>query len=146
MDGDLVKDVNPKHKTGNHDPQAIWALAFTLSAYFCNEPRVEVDLNPSKFWFYRFGNTLLASTHGDTVKHEQLGAIMACDRPVDWGQTKHRYWLTGPVHSKNLKEFPGVICESFRTLAASDSYAAGHGYRAGRDMTCIVYHSEHGEN
>jgi len=130
---------------GNHDPQAIWALAFTLSAYFSNEPRVEVDLNPSKFWYYRFGTTLLGSTHGDTVKHGQLGAIMACDRPADWGQTKHRYWLTGHVHSKNVQEFPGVICESFRTTAASDSYANGHGYRAGRDMSCIVYHAEHGE-
>lgn len=130
---------------GNHDPQAIWALAFTLAAYFDNEPRVKVDLDPSKFWYYCFGKTLIASTHGDTVKHEQLGAIMAADRPTEWGKTKHRYWLTGHVHSKNVKEFPGVICESFRTLAASDSYAAGHGYRAGRDMTCIVYHREHGE-
>jgi hypothetical protein len=130
---------------GNHDPQAIWALAFTLAAYFHNEPRIEVDLGPSKFWYYRFGKVLLGSTHGDTVKHEQLGAIMACDRAEDWGQTKHRYWLTGHVHSKNVKEFPGVICESFRTLAAADSYAAGHGYRAGRDMTCIVYHKTDGE-
>ena len=40
---------------------------------------------------------------------------------------------------------PGVTCESFRTLAAKDAYAAGHGYRAGRDMRCIVHHREHGE-
>lgn len=130
---------------GNHDPQAVWALAFTLSAYFANEPRVEVDLGPSKFWFHRFGKVLIGSTHGDTAKHEQLPAIMACDRPEDWGVTKHRYWYTGHVHHTSLKEFPGVVCESFRTLAAKDSYAAGHGYRAGRDMVCIVLHKEHGE-
>jgi hypothetical protein len=130
---------------GNHDPQAIWALAFTLSAYFSNEPRVEVDLGPSKFWYFKFGKVLIGSTHGDTAKHEQLGGIMACDRAEDWGATKHRYWYTGHVHSKGVKELPGVVCESFRTLAAQDAYAAGHGYRAGRDMCCIVHHREHGE-
>jgi hypothetical protein len=130
---------------GNHDPQAIWALIFTLAAYFANEPRVEVDIEPSKFWFYRFGKVLIGSTHGDTAKHEQLGPIMACDRPEDWGATKFRVWYTGHVHHSSVKEFPGVICESFRTLAAQDAYAAGHGYRAGRDMRCIVHHREHGE-
>lgn len=130
---------------GNHDPQAIWALSLTLSAYFSNDPRVEVDLNPSKFWFYRFGSVLIGSTHGDTCKHEALPGIMACDRAEDWGVTKHRYWYTGHVHSQNVREFPGVVCESFRTLAAKDSYAAGHGYRAGRDMVCIVHHKDHGE-
>src|SRR5690606_11620311 len=29
---------------GNHGPQAIWSLAFTLAAFFENNPRVEVDL------------------------------------------------------------------------------------------------------
>ena len=130
---------------GNHDPQAVWALAMTIAAYFSNEPRVAVDLNPSKFWFYRFGKVLIGSTHGDTVKHETLPGIMACDQPEDWGATRHRYWYTGHVHSQHVREFPGVVCESFRTLAAKDSYAAGHGYRAGRDMVCIVHHFEDGE-
>lgn len=130
---------------GNHDPQAIWALAYTLAAFFENEPRVDVDLSPSDFWYYRFGKVLIGSTHGDKVKHSQLGPIMATDRAKDWGETEHRYWYTGHVHSQNVTETPGVLCESFRTLAAKDSYANGHGYRAGRDMVCIVHHKDHGE-
>lgn len=130
---------------GNHDPEAIWALAYTLEAFFDREKRVEVDLHPSPFWYYRFGKVLIGSTHGDKVKHAQLGGIMASDRSKDWGETRHRYWYTGHVHSQNVTELPGVICESFRTLAAKDSYANGHGYRAGRDMICIVHHREHGE-
>lgn len=139
------KKVIVKCIPGNHDPQAIWALAFTLSAYFSNEKRVEVDLGPSKFWFYRFGKVLIGSTHGDTVKPDSLAAVMACDRPEDWGQTKYRYFYTGHIHSSNKKEYPGMVWESFRTLAAQDSYAAGHGYRAGRDMLAIVHHKEFGE-
>lgn len=130
---------------GNHDPQAKWALVFALSAYFENNPRVVIDTSPSKFWFYKFGQVLIGSTHGDTVKHEGLPGVMAADRAVDWGSTKHRYWYTGHVHNTIVKEFPGVVCESFRTLAAKDAWAAGHGYRAGRDMRCIVHHKEFGE-
>lgn len=130
---------------GNHDPHAIWALAFSIAAYFDKEPRVTVDLSPSKFWFHRFGSVLIGATHGDTVKPDQLLGVMATDKASDWGETKHRYWYTGHVHHQRVYEYPGVVCESFRTLAARDAYAAGHGYRAGRDMRAIVLHSTHGE-
>lgn len=139
------KKVYVRFVQGNHDPHAVWALAFTIAAYFSNEPRVEVDLSPSKFWFFRFGRVLIGATHGDTAKHEALPGVMAADQPESWGKTKHRYWYTGHVHHQSVKEFPGVVCESFRTLAAKDAYAAGHGYRAGRDMVAIVHHAEHGE-
>jgi hypothetical protein len=132
-------------KPGNHDPQSIYALIFALAAYFENDPRVRIEISPSKYSFMRFGKVLIGSTHGDTVKHPQLPGLMAADRPEDWGQTKHRYWYTGHVHHTSVSEFPGVVCESFRTLAAKDAYAAGHGYRAGRDMRCIVHHKDHGE-
>jgi hypothetical protein len=130
---------------GNHDPQAIWALAYALHAYFCNESRVEVDLGPSKFWYLTFGKVLIGATHGDTVKPEKLPGIMAADKPQEWGESTKRYWYTGHIHSRNAIEFPGVMWESFRTLAAQDAYAASHGYRSGRDMVLIVHHREHGE-
>ncbi|MGZ4851223.1 MAG: oxidoreductase [Candidatus Bathyarchaeia archaeon] len=139
------EEVIVRFVDGNHDPQAIWALAFTIQAYFSDNPRVKVDLSPSKFWYYRFGKVLIGATHGDTVKHDSLLGVMACDRAEDWGATKHRYWYSGHVHHQSVKEYPGVVCESFRTLAAKDAYAAGHGYRAGRDMVCITHHRDHGE-
>jgi UDP-2,3-diacylglucosamine pyrophosphatase LpxH len=131
--------------TGNHDPHSIWALAMTIAGYFSNEPRVMVDLSPSRFWFYRFGQVLIGATHGDTAKHDVLPGVMAADKPQDWGTTVHRYWYTGHVHHQSVREYPGVVCESFRTLAAKDAYAAGAGYRAGRDMLGIVHHTQHGE-
>jgi len=131
--------------SGNHDPHAVWALAFTIAAFFESEPRVFVDLSPSKHWYFRHGRTLIGTTHGDTVRHEALPGMMAADCPEDWGQTRHRYWLTGHVHTQSVREFAGVTCESFRTLAAADAYAAGKGYRAGRDMRAIVYSVDGGE-
>ena len=141
-----------KHETvivrfvaGNHDPHAVWALAFSIAAYFDNEPRVSVDLSPAAHWFHRFGSVLIGATHGDKTKHRDLLGVMATDRAEDWGQTKHRYFYTGHIHSQTVTELPGLVCESFRTLAAKDAYAAGAGYRAGRDMRCIVHHRRHGE-
>jgi hypothetical protein len=130
---------------GNHDPHSIWALALTIAAYFEKDPRVEVDLSPSLFWYFRFGKVLIGATHGDKAQHKDLLGIMASDRAKDWGDTKHRYWYTGHIHSRTVTESPGVVCESFRTLAAKDAWAAGMGYRAGRDMLCIIHHMEHGE-
>jgi hypothetical protein len=131
--------------SGNHDPHSSFALALALDAFFHAEPRVKVDLNASPFWYYRFGKVLIGVTHGDTVKPAQLPGIMAADRAEDWGLTKHRYWYTGHVHHTSRREFPGVVQESFRTLAAKDAWHTGAGYRSGRDMHAIVLHRDHGE-
>lgn len=139
------KRVVVRFEPGNHDPEAKWAITFALKAYFENNDRVTIDTSPSKFYYLQFGKVLIGSTHGDTVKHEKLAGIMAADRPMEWGVTRHRYWLTGHVHNKTVTEQPGALCESFRTLAAPDAYASSHGYRSGRDLYCIVYHKEHGE-
>lgn len=139
------KRVIVRNVTGNHDDHSAMFLSIALDAYFHNEKRVTVDCSPAKFWFYRFGKVLLGSTHGDTAKPEKLPGIMAADAAKDWGDTKFRYWYTGHIHSRNVIEFPGVMWESFRTLAGKDAWHAAQGYRSGRDMTAITLHKEYGE-
>ena len=130
---------------GNHDGHSSYALSLMLSCYFHNEPRVEVDLSPATAWYYKFGQVLIGSTHGDTLKGGDMVAIMAADKPKEWGESKHRYWYVGHVHHQDSKEYRGGVVEYFRTLAARDAWHAGQGYRAGRDMRLIVLHKEHGE-
>lgn len=139
------KHVIVRFVSGNHDPHAVWSIAFTIAAYFDSDPRVTVDLSPSPFWFFRFGKVLIGATHGDKAKGDSLLGVMANDRAEDWGQTKFRYWYLGHVHHERVKELSGVVCESFRTLAAKDAYASAYGYRAGRDMRCIIHHRDFGE-
>lgn len=139
------RDVVVRINKGNHDGHSSFALALALDAYFASEPRVKIDLSPAAMWYFRFGRVLLGSTHGDTCKMANLPGVMAADKPVEWGKTAHRYWYIGHVHHQDLKEYPGVVCETFRTLAARDAWHAGQGYRAGRDMRLIVHHREHGE-
>lgn len=138
------KQVIVRNVRGNHDPHASYALALALDAYFANEPRVTVEMSPSPFWYFKFGSTLLGVTHGDGIKMESLGPVMAHDSP-DWSACDFRYWYIGHVHHSQIKELVGVTVESFRTLASGDAWHHGKGYRSGRDMRCIVISKDHGE-
>lgn len=129
---------------GNHDDHTAIMLAICLDNYYANEPRCVIDTSPMQFHYYRFGEVLIGTTHGDRFKIDRLPALMACDKKEDWGQTTYRHWYTGHVHHDSLKELPGCTVETFRTLAAKDAWHHGQGYRAHRDMKADLYHREFG--
>lgn len=149
---DMIKLALAKHPKvevinaiGNHDDHSSVMLAAFLDAYFSNEDRVTIQPTVSKFHYFKFGKCLVGVTHGDTVKHADLGELMAADRPEDWGATEHRYWYVGHIHHSRKSELLGCTVESFRTLAAKDAWHAAKGYRSGRDMNAIVLHKDFGE-
>lgn len=129
---------------GNHDPDSTHWIQLALSMYFDNEDRVDIIVDPAAYHFYRFENVLLGVTHGDGAKMEDLPQIMAHLRAEEWGQTKHRHWLTGHIHHKTVKEFNGCKVESFNTLAPSDAWHAKSGYFAAREMHSLIFNPEHG--
>tara|TARA_E500000081_G_scaffold2817_2_gene3052 strand:+ start:269 stop:1441 length:1173 start_codon:yes stop_codon:yes gene_type:complete len=130
---------------GNHDDHTSVMLSAFLAAYFHAEPRVEVLPTTNKFHYFQHGKTLIACTHGDTIKLNALTEIMATDKPEMWAQSQHRYWYTGHIHHTTRQELRGSVVESFRTLAAKDAWHMNSGYRSGRDMFCIVHDKEYGE-
>lgn len=130
---------------GNHDDHTSMMLMTILTHIFSNEPRVFIYDSPTIKHYYRHGKVLLGVHHGHTIKMAELPMQMATDKPTDWGETLHKYWLTGHIHHDSKKEFNGVIVESFRTLAGRDAWHAQQGYNSGRDMKCILFHSEYGE-
>lgn len=148
----IIETALTKHKRlrvineiGNHDEHTSQLLTLALSAMYERNKRVSFDESPARFHYHRFGSNLIGIHHGDTVKPDKLGEIMAADRPDDWGQTRFRYWFTGHVHHRRVFELPGCTVESFRTLAAKDAWHASSGYRSGRDMQAIVLHKDVGE-
>jgi len=130
---------------GNHDDHTSVMLSAFLAAYFHAEPRVEVLPTTNKFHYFEHGKTLIACTHGDTIKLQALSEIMATDQPEMWAKSQHRYWYTGHIHHTTRQELRGSVVESFRTLAAKDAWHMNSGYRSGRDMYCIVHDKEYGE-
>lgn len=141
---DKHKHVDVQILRGNHDEMSALMLAMALASFYDSDERVHVDTGSNPFKYYRHGKCFIGAVHGDRTKMTDLGAIMATDRPKDWGETIHRHWYTGHVHHDSMKELRGCTVETFRTLAAGDNYANSHGYRAGRDLKLDVMHKERG--
>lgn len=132
---------------GNHDEHSSIAVAYFLLAWYRNEPRVEVDVDPSLFWWHKFGTVLLGATHGHEAKAKDMPAIMAHRRAVDWGATKHRHAHTFHLHhtAKIRDTISGVVVEVHESPAPQDAWHWGCGYLSGRSMQSITYDARFGE-
>jgi hypothetical protein len=131
--------------SGNHDPISSIHLAMLLEALYENEPRVEVITSPNPYWYYKFGKNLIGTCHGDGAKGKDLPGIMANDVREWWGQSDYCVWFVGHVHHKDIKDYTGCTVEYMRTLAASDAWHHGQGYRARRSIEAITLHKDGGE-
>jgi len=69
---------------------------------------------------------------------------MSSNWPEEWGRTKHRVWYTGHVHHDSVKEVPGCLVESVRTIAPKTSWEFSRGYNAMRDLKCDLWHKSEG--
>jgi len=139
------EQVQVVNAPGNHDHVLALALNVMMANIYENEPRVQVDSAPTMRHYIKHGKVLIGVVHGHQTRDNDLGAIMATERPKDWGDTEYRYFYRGHHHQDKLTELRGCKVEQFRTLAPADAYASGGGYMSGQDMKAIVHHAEHGE-
>lgn len=130
---------------GNHDPHAHVALTMGLRGHYRNHPRVEIIVEPSDFFYYRFGKVLIGATHGHKLRPPKMVMDMAVTRRDDWAAADYRYFYFGHIHHETALETGDVRCESFQTVASKDAYASSHGYTAGRSLTSITHHKRDGE-
>ena len=149
---DIINMLLRKHNkiiirnvAGNHDPHSTIFLNAYIKAWFGSDDRIIVEDKPSAFWFYKWGKNLIGSTHGDTVKMDNLPEIMAADASHWWSDTEFRYWYIGHVHHSQKKEYRTCMVESFGTLAAKDSWHTASGYRSQRQIKFKVLHKKFGE-
>lgn len=132
---------------GNHDPHCSVAIAHHLKAWYRNEPRVTVDIDPGLFWYHRFGRVMLAATHGHETKLQDLPGVMAARRAEDWGLTRFRYAHGFHIHHRRLFGFEAgaVVAESHQAPVAQDAWHHGAGFLSGRSLQTITYHRSFGE-
>lgn len=132
---------------GNHDEYSSVAVAYFLHAWYRNEPRVTVDVDPSLFFWHRFENVMIGATHGHTVKIAQMPQIMAHRRAEDWGATKYRYVHGFHLHhtAKTMTEGGGCVTEIHQAPVPQDAWHYGAGFLSGRSLQAITYHARHGE-
>lgn len=132
---------------GNHDEHSAIAAAYFMLAWYRNDPRVTVDVDPSLFWWHRWGLVQLGATHGHTVKLKDMPSIMAHRRAEDWGRTRFRYVHGFHIHhaSKYQTEGQGCIAESHQAPVPQDAWHYGAGFLSGRSIQTITYHEDFGE-
>jgi hypothetical protein len=130
---------------GNHDDESALAVTLALVMFYKNNPRVTVDDDAGRYWWWSWGKVLLGATHGDQAKMKDLPLIMAARNPEAWGKSKFRSIYTGHIHRETAIENGGVTTESFRTPAAPDAWTVGMGYCPSRSMYSITHHKDHGE-
>lgn len=131
---------------GNHDPDSSIAIAHFLSAWFRNDPRVEIDTDDSIYWFYEHGICMFGATHGHAAKINQMPGIMAADEPEMWGRTSFRIAYGFHVHhkTKSTGREGGANFETFETPVPIDQWHFDEGYRSNRSLCVRTYHSEGG--
>lgn len=129
---------------GNHDELLSAMLALALSLIYENEPRVTIDTSPEMYHWFRFGQNLIGTHHGDKAKPMDLLGVMATDRKQDWGETTHRRFYCGHFHHLITKEVPGVVIDYLPTMAGADAWHRSMGYRSARAMYMDVFHREFG--
>lgn len=130
---------------GNHDPDAAFAIAVAVSMFFDNNPRVNVRLSRDYLWWTTFGKNLIAAHHGDKIKPMELHGVLSNDCQAVWGECEYRYVFRGHIHHDTVIEYQRTRMESLRTLAKSDAWHRGQGYRSMRDTRVIIYHEQFGE-
>ena len=72
------KHVHMIHAGGNHDPASTVWLREMFAAYYDEEPRVTVDVNPDLYCCYEFGKTSLFFHHGHKRKVGNIETVFAC--------------------------------------------------------------------
>lgn len=130
---------------GNHDEETAVALAEALSLLFDAEVRVEFDLDPGLWWFYRRGIVQIGATHGHTCKPAKMPGVMIQRRPQDYAAAKVHRFYHGHLHNTMVGEEMGVPIECLQTIIPGDAYHVGAGYGGGRSMIAIEFNETRGE-
>lgn len=134
---------------GNHDEDSSIAIAYFLLAWYRNEPRITVDVDPSDYFWFRFGQVMLGATHGHQTSNHiaKMPGIMAHRRATDWGASKFRYVHGFHLHhsAKIATEGNGVVCEVHQAPIPQDAWHFGSGFLSGRSLQAITYHKDFGE-
>lgn len=131
--------------SGNHDEVTGIVMQSALRQLYANNKTVDIINTQGRFYATDFGETLLAFTHGDTVRQSELPSILATDYPFEWGTSTYRVWHTGHYHAQRQTEYRGCTVEVHGSPAPKDRWTVESGYRSTPYVSRIVYSHTGGE-
>ena len=137
--------VSVRMVCGNHDITTTYGLAMALEMRYAGSKRFDIERPDNPYQYFKHGKNLVGLTHGHLANPKMLPMVMAEDAADLWGQTQHRWFVTGHRHSASLLEAPGCVVEGFRNMPPTDAWAHSKGYRSRQTMHAVILDSEHGE-
>lgn len=149
MDTLLVEfDIDVEFNPSNHDYMSGWMFCKTLEAHYrlCKNVTFNSGIGHRKY--YKYGNNLIATSHGDGCKMQDMPLLMANEAPQMWAETKFRYVYLHHVHHKQVhkfqsgKDYIGVTVEYLRSPSSSDSWHHRNGYVGAKKAIEAFLHSK----
>lgn len=154
---DMLKTVAPVkafYVASNHDEVSTYGLVNTVSAWFRNDKRVEIDKTAISRKYRLYGNTLVGYSHGNNERPTKgtkdnpckLAALMPIEARQMWAQAKYSEFHAAHLHSEHAtEEINGVIVRRISSPTASDTWTFESGYvGAVRKAQVFVYDKEYG--
>jgi len=139
---------------GNHDQNSVFTMGEVLAARFEGNKYVTINNTPIKRKYHRFGLNLIGFSHGNNIKAKDAFSAMSTDQPVEFGQTKFRYFHTGHLHKNSKRwnvdtqikdEYNGVEIEVCPSLSPTDVWHYQNLYTGNiRRSKAFVYHRDKG--
>ena len=141
-----VCPVHVQYDPSNHDYTHGFFLADTISSWFSNCKGVTFNITPSHRKYFRYGNSLIGTSHGDGAKEIDLPLLMAQEASENWHECKHRYWYLHHIHHKRSREYGTVTIESLRSASGTDSWHHRNGYQhAAKAIEAFLHHKFNGQ-
>lgn len=148
----LVAPVDVIFNPSNHDFHSGWALARVLSAWFHKDTAVSIDDNIIHRKYYKYGNSLIGTSHGDGAKADDLPMLMATECSQYWVECKYKYWYLHHIHHKkglkyvNVNDKIGVTIEYMRSPSGSDAWHSQKGYTGSpKAVEGFIHSATHGQ-
>ena len=140
-----IADVHVVFNPSNHDYMSGGMLAESIQSWFreCEHVTFDVDMRHRKY--FRYGKSLIGTTHGDGAKEGDLSKLMATEARELWSQTEFAYWYCHHKHHKIAKDDIGATVEYLRSPSSADSWHSRNGYVTKPAVECFVHSADRGQ-
>jgi len=141
----IKADVHVVFNPSNHDYTNGFFLAKLIEAHFRDSKNVTFDCSISHRKYFKYGNNIIGTTHGDGAKENDLALLMAHESK-DWQNCKHRYFYIHHFHHKISKDYMSVCVEALRSPSGTDSWHHRNGYQhAPKAVEGFIHDYDHGQ-
>jgi hypothetical protein len=144
---DLLKQIAPVDVVvvgGNHERNSMFHLGDALECWYHSDQLVTIDNRPISRKYYKYGNTLLAFSHGDTEKPADL-PLLAAVESKDWSSCQFKEWHIGHKHSESTTEKMGVKTRVLSSISGPDDWHYTNGYIGNiKSAQSFLFHNKNG--